>query len=162
MVRGVCMSDSRRKWVVLRWVIVVLLGIPAGLILVAAFLLRNEGRPVVEQSTTYPSPDQQWQATVERVENGMGFGLGAEYYEVHVHRPGYPIGMHGDRDPSVVFYLDSEGVVPPRVLWVAPRHLVIDYRTGPHEPGKKMDLIAGISIGYEHVNDPHSGPRLSP
>jgi hypothetical protein len=155
MVRGVCMGDSRRKWVVLRWVIVVLVGIPAGLFLVAAFLLRNEGRPVVEQSTTYLSSDQQWQATLERVDNGMGFGPGVWYYEVHVHRPGYPIGMHGDRDPSLVFYLDSEGVPPPHVLWVAPRHLVIRYWTGAHEPGKKMDLIAGISISYKRLDDPH-------
>jgi len=135
-------------------VIVVLLAIPAGLVLYVAFLLRDEGKPVVEQSTTYPSSDQEWQATLEHVDNGMGFGLGVLYYEVHVNRPGTPIKMHGDSDPSVVFYLDSEGVNPPRVLWLAPRHLVIEYPTGPHEPGKKLDRIAGIAIGYGPISNP--------
>jgi hypothetical protein len=119
---------------------------------VSGFL--RDSAPAVEQSTFYPSPDRQWQATLERVDNGMGMGLGVLYYEVHVHKPGTLIARHGDRDPSAVFYVDSEGVDPPRIRWTGGRRLAIEYQIGPHEPGKRTDRIAEITIEYQRVAHP--------
>ena len=40
---------------------------------------------------------------MERVDNGLGFGQGAVYDEVHVQRARTAVTEHGDRSDSVVF-----------------------------------------------------------
>jgi hypothetical protein len=130
--------------------LVALLAIGGALVLVAGFLLWLWLRPtpVVVQSWSYASPDGQWQATLEEIDNGLGMGLGVLYDEVHVHKPGPVTTGHGDSDRSVIFYVDSEAVGPPLVQWTGNRHLSIVYQNGPHEPGKKLDRIADVAIEY--------------
>jgi hypothetical protein len=121
-----------------------------------AFVLKwcADSHPVVEQSTEYPSPAGRWQVTMERIDNGLGFGLGVEYYEVHLDKrwtlPWVKVlGRHGDDDRSVVFYVDSERAQPPRVQWTGPRRLRVEYDAGPPEPGKMIGRIDDVEIDYQ-------------
>lgn len=149
------MNNSRRQEVFVRRLLA-LLAILAALVIVTGPVsgFSRGLAPVVEQSTAYPSPDLQWQATLERVDNGLGFGLGVLYYEVHVQETGILSARHGERNPSVVFYVDSEGAEPPRIRWIDGRHLAIEYQAGPHEPGRTLDRVAEITIEYQRGGHP--------
>ena len=63
----------------------------------------QDGIPIVLESHRVPSPDNAVEAIVERVDNGLGFGQGAVYDEVHVQRARTAVTEHGDRSDSVVF-----------------------------------------------------------
>src|SRR5262249_51750570 len=75
------MSRRRRRYLIAGLVLAGLFSLP---FLGVWFLFGSS--PVVEKSTSLPAPDPTWVATFERVDNGMGFGLGAEYFEVHVDK----------------------------------------------------------------------------
>ncbi len=117
--------------------------------LVGRFLHLGEQGPVVEKSVSLSSPDGKWQATVESVDNGMGFGMGRLYNEVHLLPSGRVADNHGDPDPSCVFYIESEGVGKdfPTVRWVAPDRLEIEY-TDLNKPGKSLPRLGAIRIDY--------------
>lgn len=100
------------------------------------------------------SPDMRWIATLETVDNGLGFGLGMLYDEVHVRRQHDAISDHGDKDESVVFYIDAMGESgnPPRMTWRDATHLVIQYDAARHTgtgPGKSVAGFRGLSIEYQ-------------
>jgi hypothetical protein len=105
--------------------------------------------PIVEKSISISSPDANWQATIERVDNGMGFGMGLEYNEVHIHSPGSSIVVHGDNSPSGVFYVESEGTEYdfPTLQWIDPNHILIEY-PDLHKPGEAMSQFHGMTIEY--------------
>jgi len=89
----------------------------------------DDGIPIVLDSERAPSPDNILDAIVERVDNGMGFGQGAVYNEIHVLMRGSSVLVHGDASVSVVFCAEEEINVDNRVTahWVSARHLVINY-----------------------------------
>src|SRR5262245_12473292 len=57
--------------------------------------------PRVLNSHPYKSPNAKWVATLEEVDNGLGFGLGAVYDEVHLTEQREAIGRPGDPGTSV-------------------------------------------------------------
>src|SRR5262245_49033591 len=63
--------------------------------------------PEVIESTQAVDPTGRLVATVELVHNGLGFGAGALYDEVHVSAVSHRPFAHGDGDGSVAFYSDS-------------------------------------------------------
>ena len=103
----------------------------------------------IEKSVDVLSPDSKWLATIETVDNGLGFGLGRVYNEVHIRTPGNPITDHGDADLSTVFYVESEQTPKdfPVVQWLNPRCLRIEY-PNLHKPGKALVQINGITVEY--------------
>jgi hypothetical protein len=96
------------------------------------------------------SPNGQKWLTVETIDNGLGFGLGRLYEEVHVTHGATPIRGHGDSDPSVVFYVDvtegrGESV---DVRWIDDKSIEISYERS-QVPGRMATSAAGVSIAYK-------------
>jgi hypothetical protein len=107
--------------------------------------------PIVGKHVDYLSPDGEWVATLEVVDNGLGFGQGQLYDEVHLRRPNEPVLSHGDRAESAVFYMASFGNPPDAISldWRDARHLVIAYDDDPRvRPGKSVMRFHGMSIEY--------------
>jgi hypothetical protein len=99
-------------------------------------------------------PNGDWVATLEEVDNGLGFGQGMLYHEVHLRRPNETISSHGDRAESAVFIIDAMGNLRerPRLSWRDATHLVIGYDSKISEsgsPGKRITSFHGMSIEYE-------------
>jgi hypothetical protein len=115
----------------------------------------DDGTPVVLESRRVPSPDKTLEAIVERVDNGLGFGQGALYDEVHVLRAGSPVLEHGDPGGSVLFYVmqDTNTDVPVTASWIGPRRLVITY-DGRRTPGRIVRQFGDISVDYSPVIQP--------
>ena len=138
-------------------VVLVLLGSIAGIALVyltfpwaiALALHRGEAGPSVISSEQVKSPDRKMVATIEEIDNGLGFGQGMIYHEVHVTRVGEKWSGFGDHDPSVAFYmpndLDDKKV---EVEWIGSDRLLIRYGA-KDTPGLKLRSLAGIEIQYD-------------
>jgi len=114
----------------------------------------DDGRPIVGTSVDVSSPDGSWIATLEVVDNGLGFGQGALYDEVHLRRPIETISSHGERADSAVFYIDAMGDsrLRARLNWRDATHLVIGYDSkisASGRPGKHITSFHGISIEYQ-------------
>ncbi|WP_457329541.1 hypothetical protein [Rhizobacter sp. P5_C2] len=109
-----------------------------------------EAIPIVVTSVDFASPDGQFVATVERVHNGLGYGAGALYEEVHLSRVPKPLFKHGDPDPSVVFYVEPVSGVSgaPTVQWIESARLrvILDPRS---KPNRKPASIGQVWIEYE-------------
>lgn len=119
-----------------------------------AFQYSDDGRPIVGKHIDIASPNGHWIATLEEVDNGLGFGQGMLYDEVHVHRPNEAISSHGDSAESAVFYIDAMGKSSesPSLTWRDAAHLVIGYDSKMSlsgRPGKSLSSFHGISIEYE-------------
>lgn len=109
----------------------------------------EDGKPIVGRSQAYPSPDGAFTATLEEVDNGLGFGQGALYDEVHLTRQGEAIGKHGDSGRSVIFYAESDYKVGSevKVTWIGSRHLRVEYGREQH-PGRAVRKLDGIAIEF--------------
>ncbi|MEO6279882.1 hypothetical protein [Roseateles sp.] len=109
----------------------------------------EDGKPVVGRSQAYPSPDGAFTATLEEVDNGMGFGLGALYDEVHLTRQGEAVGKHGDSGRSVVFYAESAYKVGSevKITWIDSRHLRVELG-GEQRPGRAVGQQGDIAIEF--------------
>jgi hypothetical protein len=119
-----------------------------------AFNQRDDGRPIVVTRSDLESPNRDWIATLETVDNGLGFGQGMLYDEVHIRRPDETVSSHGDRAESAVFYIDAMGTPGdrPRLTWRDATHLIIGYdkrRSTESRPGKSITTFHGISIEYQ-------------
>lgn len=109
----------------------------------------DEGKPIVIHSQDFPSPDAAFIATLEQVDNGLGFGQGALYDEVHLRRRGEAVGAHGESGSSVVFYAEStyqakNGV---RLTWLDSRHLRVEYER-EERPGRAVRTLSGVAIEF--------------
>jgi hypothetical protein len=110
--------------------------------------------PIVVTRLDLESPNKDWIATLETVDNGLGFGQGMLYDEVHVRRPKETIVSHGDRAESAVFYIDAmqSSGERPHITWRDATHLVVGYdrsRSSEGRPGKSITNFHGISIEYQ-------------
>jgi hypothetical protein len=105
---------------------------------------------IVESSQAVESPGGVFVATIETVDNGLGFGLGREYEEVHLTRRGAEIHRHGDSEPTVVFYVEAaeRPYMPLSVRWRGPRELEIAYDS-PASPGRKLASWGEVSLTYK-------------
>ena len=115
--------------------------------------------PIVQDSSDLLSPDSRWTATLERVDNGLGFGQGALYDEVHVSHPHAWrfLWRHGNPDKSVVFYVevtDTDGNRP-TLQWADAHHLVIKY-PDQNKPGRQFPHFEDITITYDTFPRPPS------
>jgi hypothetical protein len=108
--------------------------------------------PVVENSSDRLSPDFRWTATLELVDNGLGFGQGMLFDEVHVSHPHAWrfLWGHGEPDKSVVFYVYSDDTPrhKPVLRWADAHHLVIQY-SGQYEPGRQLTRFSEVTITYK-------------
>ena len=113
------------------------------------FAWLNETGPSVEKFLLVPSPDSHWQAKIEVVDNGMGFGMGNIYNEIHIIEAGESPKGHGDKEPTAIFYIEAERTEKdfPTLKWVGPQQLLIEY-SDLHKPGKRLTQYRGISIEY--------------
>jgi len=115
----------------------------------------DDGNPIVLNSSRVASPDGRWEATLEQVDNGLGFGMGRWLYEIHVQPAGTVVMYHGDPSITSVFYADEVSDAEkyrPEVKWVGPRQLVVRYpmqNTAP--PAKALRGIMDVKIAYEAV-----------
>jgi len=109
----------------------------------------EDGDPIVKRSQAYPSPDSIYAATLEEVDNGLGFGQGALYEEVHITRRGESVGAHGNPGRSVVFYVESTYKVGSgvKVSWLDSRHLRVEYSRDLH-PGRALSNWDGVAIEF--------------
>lgn len=110
------------------------------------------GEPVVIRSQAFPSPDGAYTATLEEVDNGLGFGQGALYDEVHLTRQGESTGRHGDPGRSVGFYAESTykngGAV--KIEWLDRQHLRVKFG-GEQRPGRISASLNGVAIEYRQT-----------
>jgi hypothetical protein len=85
--------------------------------------------PIVEKSQRVASPDGTFDAVVERLDTGVGFGQDVAWDEVHVVPRNATVREHQRDSHSVVFVIWETEVNAPRLAasWVGPRHLVITY-----------------------------------
>jgi len=109
----------------------------------------SDGQPQVIRSNRYPNPSGEWFVTVEEVDNGLGFGAGTVYDEIHISQSGVSSFAHGDKDPTVAYYSEStfgDGHVP-EVKWLANDRLriVLDPRS---HPGRQEAKVGEVSIEY--------------
>jgi hypothetical protein len=110
----------------------------------------DDGTPIVLSETRATSPDGQLDAVIEHLDNGLGFGQGALYFEVHVLRHAARPSNHGARDNSVPYYVeDSTGQdAPPRVMWKDNGNLCIFSQSGNTAP-KKWTSVGLVLIHYD-------------
>jgi len=116
-------------------------------------LFSNDGVPSVVHSIKFPSPDASWVAEVEIVDNGLGFGLGRLYEEIHVVRQGESVGNHGDPGASVVFYMEKSDFEHDEVTlhWMDSQRLRVVYG-GPEKPGVMRTHHAQVAIEYQPLS----------
>jgi hypothetical protein len=119
-----------------------------------AFHNSADGQPIIGKHVDLASPNGSWIATLEEVDNGLGFGQGMLYDEIHIRRPGEKISDHGDEDRSAVFYANSMGAqseVRPQIKWIDSTHILISFSPSRIEggiPGKMLKEYGGIQISY--------------
>jgi hypothetical protein len=109
----------------------------------------DDGKPIATEKSRLLSPDRASVAVLEGVDNGLGFGQGMYYDEIHVGPADLAISDHGDLDPSVVFYAEQVASTDsaPSLHWVDARHLVVTYDFA-RKPQKLVAEVSGIQIKY--------------
>jgi len=110
----------------------------------------DDGKPIATEKSRLLSPDRLSVAVLEGVDNGLGFGQGMYYDEIHVGPADLSISDHGDLDPSVVFYAAQEASTDnaPSLHWLDARHLVVSYDLA-RKPQKLVAEVSGIKIEYQ-------------
>ncbi|MES2115833.1 MAG: hypothetical protein V4578_11820 [Pseudomonadota bacterium] len=142
------MRIARRRFIIA--------GTIALLIVVGGYTLRYalKTKPLLGQVEDFSSPDNRLVATLEDLDNGLGFGQGMLYDEIHIHRPDERVADHGDDDRSAIFYANSMGRQTdekPKIKWIDASHLLIVYsprRIDGGTPGKAIKEYDGIQITY--------------
>jgi len=117
--------------------------------IVALLTISCKDKPSVIKSLRYQSPDGKWEAVLERVDNGLGFGLGALYDEVHLVESGKSISQHGDTCSNVLFYRNSseDSEITTQVTWLDSKHLQIKYPANP-KPGRALTEYHSFSVNF--------------
>ena len=107
----------------------------------------DDGKPIVLNSVSTASPSGEWKAVIEEVDNGLGFGQGALYEEVHVVKANEQATTHGDAGQSVVFYAESMYEKGSRIniKWLSANKLQI-LHDHAQKPGKHLQNYRGITL----------------
>ena len=111
----------------------------------------KDGTPIVLTSEAVVSPGAESVAIIELIDNGLGFGQGYAYNEIHVGGRGLEVSNHlqGNSDPSVAFIAPWEGdeSARPSIQWMDDRNLVVTF--GPNiKPIKQGQRVGGVFISY--------------
>jgi len=120
----------------------------AGTALVFALAACSDA-PIALSSQRIASPDVKRSVVVEKLDNRLGFGLGAIMHEVHVVGATEEVRTHGEGSRSLVFYANtSEYRGPPiTVKWLSNNQLQIKYGKSL-TPAKKEPHLGEVSIEY--------------
>jgi hypothetical protein len=99
------------------------------------------------ETTRIPSPDSHWEAIVEKVDNGLGFGQGAAFHEIHIQPVGSRVTYHGNESASVIFYVGI-AAEPFIVEWTGERRLRVTH-SALETPGRQVSRYMDVDIQYE-------------
>jgi len=107
----------------------------------------EDGKPIVLQSEIHLNPSGKLAVVLEEVDNGMGFGQGALYREVHIVNAGETPEAHGDPSKTVVFYAESTYGKGKDVTveWLSEGNLRIRY-DAIQRPGRQLRSYRGVSV----------------
>jgi hypothetical protein len=103
--------------------------------------------PTATVVATLPNPGGTFIAVVEKVDNGMGFGQGMLYDEIHLLRHGEAVAGHGDESKTSIFYL-GDAAAAPEVRWTDDQHLSVSYAEGPSEHAVTRPGMNGLVVTY--------------
>ena len=120
------------------------------LAIIGMLLFTIYGDPAVPTATvvaTFPNPGGTFVAVVEKVDNGMGFGQGMLYDEIHLLRRGEAITDHGDASQTRIFYSGDAGVAP-QLHWTDERHLSVSYAGIVDAPAAMRPGRGGVLVTY--------------
>ena len=109
----------------------------------------SDGTPRVVTSHEYPNPSGSLVATVEVLDNGLGFGAGMLYNEIHIAASGERSFVHGNPAPTVVYYCEStsEEDLPPEVKWLKDDQLLVTL--APRGcPARQRTAIPSVFVKY--------------
>ncbi len=97
---------------------------------------------------------------MERVDNGLGFGQGAVYDEIHIQRTGAAVLQHGVDSDSVAFYVmeETDADIRATASWSGPRRLLIAYDRR-RNPGYFVRQLGDVTVDYSLVGQ--RGPGVS-
>ena len=121
----------------------------AGLVALACLLGACSAEPTVLFSERIVSPDGKTSALREQLDNGLGFGLGAIYEELHLVGPTEDPGNHGESSQTVAFYVNTSEYSGPaiEVSWLSNTHLLVKYDKSL-KPGRQYSQLSGVKIEY--------------
>jgi hypothetical protein len=124
-------------------------------ILAGSITLLGCGRPTIVNSSELLSPDLRWTVTLEHVDNGLGFGQGLLYDEVHLStsKRWRLFWRHGEPDKSAIFYVNSADGYPPKARWIDPQHLLVIY-PACNTPGRALTRFESVFVSYETFTVP--------
>ena len=108
------------------------------------------GNPAVPKATvvaTLPDPGGRYIAVVEKVDNGMGFGQGMRYDEIHLVRRGDAISGHGDDSKTSIFYI-GDAPAAPQVHWTDDRQLSVSYAGSVNSHAVTQPAMDGVVVTY--------------
>jgi hypothetical protein len=120
----------------------------------------NDGWPIVKKTSRVASPDAMWEAVLEEVDNGLGFGQGVLFHEIHIQPPGTRVTYHLNESVTCVYYVGASPEAP-KMEWVSARRLVVTY-SGLDEPGRQIREYMDVEIEYRRVDPRDAVPRRPP
>ena len=128
------------------------------ILLVGAVVLAGckDGIPIVLSSSSVASPDARWEATLEEVDNGLGFGQGRAFFELHIQDKGAKVVRRCDESVSCVFCLEETSDDKPTIEWTGPRHLTVKYRAAT-APLRQAPRYMDVQIEYRAIEAAQAG-----
>lgn len=106
----------------------------------------TDGQPIVLETTRIASPDSRWEAILEKVDNGLGFGQGMVFDEIHVQSMGSPVVYHGSESVGLVFYAEALSGSP-TVRWVGEQRLEVAHSASV-KPTRQVQRLMDVEIEY--------------
>jgi hypothetical protein len=137
-------------------IIVLAVFIPIALFLTFYLSLTKElqtSEPIVKHTADYQSPDHNNVLTIEKIDNGLGFGQGEMIDEFHITLNGELINTHGVKSESVFLYLHSESdsQIQTHPVWMNNDSVIIDVDKNIFSkipPGKISFQFRGIHVKF--------------
>jgi len=123
--------------------------VPVRIVALACLLAARSDEPIVLSVKRINSPDGRTSAVIEELDNGLGFGLGALYQELHVVGATEVPRSHGERSRTVVFYVNTSEYrgSPIEAIWLSAKQLQVKYGKSL-KPGRQDRRLGGVTIEY--------------
>jgi hypothetical protein len=135
---------SRSTHVILLWTAFVLAGC-------------KDGIPFVLSSSSVRSPDAKWEATLEKVDNGLGFGQGQAFFELHIQDLGATVVRRCQESVSCVFQIEEiSHNEEPTIEWTGPRQVTVKYRSSS-TPIRQVPRYMDVQIEYRRIDVVQAG-----